>query len=157
MIDFMSEHFEEIDKEQMSKLDINILEEIIENDKLRISDEDSLLSFVLLLYERNHENSRFFEYVLIKNLSDEGLEKFVNAFDVEDINKSIWTRICEKLIYKEESNQEHKNRYIQQTKMKKSNIQIFEKDQLKDFDGILRYLTNKTGGNIHDNKTIEIT
>ena len=25
------------------------------------------------------------------------------------------------------------------------------------FNGIINYLTNKTGGNIHDNKTIEVT
>lgn len=34
---------------------------------------------------------------------------------------------------------------------------VFNYQQGKEFDGIMRNLTNKTGGNIHDNQTIEIT
>lgn len=34
---------------------------------------------------------------------------------------------------------------------------IFTHRENSEFDGILRYLTNKTGGNIHDNKTIDIS
>lgn len=37
------------------------------------------------------------------------------------------------------------------------NIKEFPYEEGKEFKGIINYLTKKTGGNIHDNKTIEIT
>ena len=36
-------------------------------------------------------------------------------------------------------------------------ISVFEHEAGREFHGIMRFLTEKTGGNIHDNKTIEIT
>ena len=36
-------------------------------------------------------------------------------------------------------------------------LKSFEYYQGQEFEGIIKYLINKTGGNIHDNETIEIT
>ena len=38
-----------------------------------------------------------------------------------------------------------------------TNIQQFKPKQTEDFECIMNYLTKKTGGNIHDNRTIETT
>lgn len=99
MIDFCSSHFEEIDKEKLKGLQIDIIEEIIKNDKLRLSDEDSLLNFILSINEDVQTKSNLFEYVLIKNLSEEGLRKFVDHFDIEFFNGSIWHNICDCLLF----------------------------------------------------------
>lgn len=52
LIEYASEHFEELDKEKMKELPIDILEEIIRNEKLKLSEEDSLLNFILELYKK---------------------------------------------------------------------------------------------------------
>lgn len=151
MVDFCSSHFEEIDKEKLKGLQISIIEEIIKNDKLRLSDEDSLLNFILSINDNVQTKSNLFEYVLIKNLSEEGLRKFVDHFDIEFFNGSIWHNICDCLLFHGKKDHENTKRYI-------GNIfKKFERKEGSEFEGIMRYLTNKTGGNIHDNGTIEIT
>ena len=36
-------------------------------------------------------------------------------------------------------------------------IKVFNRQPQNEFNGIIKYLTDKTGGNIHDNGTIEVT
>ena len=57
IFNFIACHFEEIDKEQLSKLDIEMLDEIFKSDSLQINDEDSLLQFFISLYHKNESFS----------------------------------------------------------------------------------------------------
>ena len=153
IITFISSHFEKVDKEQMKNLDIDIIEEIIGNKSLKLHEEDSLLNFILTLYEEDRSYSRLFEYVLFNNLSMNALEKFIDLFEVEDFNFIIWKSICERLLSsKQESIEDNKRYEIEKYITKDLNY----KDG-KTFDGIMKYLTNETKGNIHDKGTIKIT
>ena len=149
IISFASSHFSSLSKEGLKRLPIEILSEIIEDESLKIDDEDSLLNFILELYLEDDKYSILFEYVQFLNVSEETLIKFINKFNVEHINSGIWNSICRCLLpsQKVEFNQD---RYIEKHKK-------FEHDSNNEFHGILRYLSEETHGNIHDNGTIEIT
>lgn len=83
VINFASEHFEEIDKEEMKILDLDLLEEIINNSSLKLEEENSLIEFILDLYETDTKYSILFEYVEFTNAKDECFEKFIKEFGIE--------------------------------------------------------------------------
>lgn len=149
IISFVASHFEDLHKEQMKKFDVDMLSEILNNENLKLSNEDSLLEFILSLYKEDYSYSPLFEYVLFSNVSQEALEKFTNEVSFDDINWSIWRSICNALV-KSKSPKINRSRYVSV---------VVEKNHIegKEFNGILHYLTDETGGNIHDNDTIEIT
>ena len=63
LINFVSSHFESIDKEKMKQLNNDIIEKIINNENLKLHDEDSLLEFVLELYSKDENSYKLFEYI----------------------------------------------------------------------------------------------
>ena len=153
IISFIANNFEDIDKESMKDLPIEIVEEILKKENLTLKDEDSLLRFILLLYENDSSYSVLFEYIYFNNVSEKAFESFINEFRVEFINSKIWDSICSRLA--------RPNKNIKLNEQRYKYIQFYEKEfkyqKGKEFDGIMHYLTYETGGNIHDNGTIEIT
>ena len=149
LINFISSHFESIDKEKMKQLNDDIIEKIINNDNLKLQDEDSLLEFVLDLYSKDENSYKLFEYILFNNVSEEMIEKFINEFNIEQLNLGIWRSICKRLIGKEKSDI---YRYTEKAKIEK-----FGDEKGQQFEGIMHHLTVESGGNIHDNGTVEIT
>lgn len=85
MIDYASSHFDEINKEEMKTLDLEILEEIIRNSSLQLEEEDSLIEYVLDLYKSDSKYSILYEYVEFKNVKVEYLKKFIEEFDIDFI------------------------------------------------------------------------
>lgn len=113
MIQYAAEHLEELNKEMMKSLPNEIISEIVQNKKLKLSEEDSLLEFLLKLYEKDHSNANLFEFVLFSNVSTEKLEQFVNEFEVEYINQKIFQSICNRFFKTENLNE---NRYQEKFK-----------------------------------------
>lgn len=150
IIDFISTNFENIDKERLKKMNVDVIEMIISNENLKLYEEDSLLQFILGLYNEDHSNSRLFEYVLFNNISEELIQVFIQKFDIEYLNSNIWRSICCRLKKSLETTDE--KRYLE-----KANVMKIEYEKGNELNGILRHLTNETGSNIHDNGTIEIT
>ena len=97
-VKYASTHFEEINKEEMKKLEPELLEEIIRNPSLRLNEEDSLIEFILELYKIDSKYSTLFEYVEFKNVKVDSLQKFIDLFDIELLNSQIWKRICQRLV-----------------------------------------------------------
>lgn len=153
LIEYASEHFEEFDKEKIKKLPNEIIEEIIKNENHKLNEEDSLIEFILTLYKEDRSTSNLFEYVLFYNLSEEKMKTFLEEIEFEYINNKTFRSICKRFFQKENSDSLNTKRYINTN----TNIQQFKPKQTEDFEGIMNYLTKKTGGNIHDNRTIEIT
>lgn len=153
VISFISSHFEEIDKEMMKNLPIEIIEEILNEENLRLKDEDSLLNFILTLYENNSSYSVLFEYIYFNNVSEKSFESFISLFKIECINSKIWDSICRRILAPKKESTNNNSRYHIEKYIHKA----FKFQKGKEFNGILRYLTEETGGNIHDNGTIEIT
>ena len=124
----------------------------MKNDKLQIESEDSLLNFVIEIYSENPSSSFLFDYVIFSNVSKESLLQFYEAFDVEDIGKEVWKMIVERAMKASKclNDPEHAKRY-------KERCLPLLYENGKEFKGIVSYLTQKTGGNIHTNGTIEVS
>ena len=149
LINFISRHFENIDKEKMKLLNIDIIEKIINNENLKLHDEDSLLNFLLEIYSKDDRFCSLFEYVIFNNVSKEMMEKFIQQFDINHMNLSIWKTICQRLFGNTKS---FATRYSEKAKV----VHILH-DKEKEFQGIMQHLNAETGGNVHDNGTVEIT
>lgn len=170
-LEFISSHFYEIDKEEVNKLDFNSLEFIINNEQLQIEDEDSLFEFILEKYKQDKLYSHFFEFIIYSNVSVDNMKQFIKFFELEDMNYNIWKIICDRLIKEiaTESTKSaetiEKNRYHSKTKTKpkpnnqnsESSTQEIPYKEGNEFNGIIKYLTTKSGGNIVENGTISIS
>ena len=133
-------------------MELETLEEIICSPALKINDEDSLLDFLICQYEKDRTTSFFFEYVQFCNVSEEHLKTFVDRILVEDINQKTFNHFCERIFCKDKMKEKENERYN-----KNNTYCVIQKVKGKELEGILNFLTKQTGGNIHDNGTIEIT
>ena len=161
---YASANFENICKEDKNKLDVEILSSIMKDPNIKLKDEDSLLEFILDKYEQDKEYSVLFEYVIFSNVSKRTLERFINEFDIEFLNFKIWEGICARLLcdrsYDNKNDSKNKNstRYLEIGK-EEEELKMIEKEHKEgeEFNGLLRYLSEGSNGNIHDNGTINIT
>ncbi|KAK8895388.1 hypothetical protein M9Y10_023851 [Tritrichomonas musculus] len=156
-LEFISSHFFAIDQKRIEIIDSQIFEEIIKSDKLKIEDEGSLLDVIIDFYMKDTNLSYLFEYIDFLNVSIEKLRHFFDIFDMSDLNSHIWRLIAERIL-KSEVNKEELNKRLKKeryTTEKVTGIQSLLKER-GEFNGIIKYLTDKSGGNIVDKGTIDI-
>lgn len=146
IISFISNNFEEIDKEEIKRFPIFILEQILNEDTLKINDEDSLFNFVLELYEEDHSYSPLFEYVLFNNISEKSLEAFIDKFNIEDINSKIWDQICIRIL-QSKIPKLNDARYL---KPKRPKGKVFDYESGKEFKGVFHHIQEETNGKIEN-------
>ncbi|KAK8850239.1 hypothetical protein M9Y10_018364 [Tritrichomonas musculus] len=151
LVKYCSEHFYELDKEKTMHLDLDILSEILFQDELKIEDEDTLLRFILEIYEKDKKYAPLFEYIYFENVKDEALSEFFNEFDIEFLTNGTWSSIFYRLI-------QSRKRPSKNGRCKNEHkFKIITKEKNNDFRGIMRYLSEECGGNIHDKGVVEIT
>lgn len=149
-IEFAAKNFEKIDKNQLKKLNHQILRSIVSNRKLVLENEDSLLNFILSLYENMSENdlenvsikesvAELLESVCFENLSSNAFQKFVNEFDASYMTSPLLRQIS----------------YSFKFKQKEQDFEL-NNQSLGRFHGIIFSLTKKCGGNVHEKGIIEI-
>lgn len=151
IINYASSHFDELDKSELMKMSNAVLELIVSSGHIKLKDEDTLFDFVHDLCTRDDRYSYLYEYVAFANISKKSLETFFTSFNIEYLSRSIWESIGNRF------NSLHDVRNTTKEEQLKEEVKTFEKDDRKEFEGIMRYLTRTSGGNIHDNKTIDIT
>lgn len=151
-IEFISKHMylhlsNQNDRQELKKLEPNMIERIVNNEQLVIKNEDQLLSFINELYNEDQSYSILYQYIDFVYCSSNEMNNFLNTFCVDSIDHNIWQQLGERLkaSITFDSNKRKPNRH-----MKKIN---FPKGT-EDFDGIIRYL-QKSSKNIKDE--IEIT
>lgn len=153
-LNFCAQNFNQLSQKIKSQLDLEDIEKIITSDELQIEDEDYLLNFVIDLYQTNKNSSYLFDNIYFINISNEALNFFYTKFDINDLHQSTWDSIMDRLLNSRGSQCIEKRQY---TNSNKPSQKLFEYSADSPFNGILKYLTDKTGGNIHDNGTISIT
>lgn len=151
----VSEHFSEIDKSELKRIKVEILERILREKALQLNDEDSLLSFICELYNEDQKYADLFEYVEFREVTEKVLKEFIDTFSIDYMNCKIWNKISERLIPSFIESQKISRTYKKEEYT--TEYKEFKYNEGENFNGIIKYLTNKTGGNVHDNKTIEVT
>lgn len=161
-IEFISEHFFELfemQPEKITNLDLDIIEEIISSQKLRLNDENQLLKFVNEIYLKFKDKTviDFYRYIIFSNVESSMISEFLSVYDINDITNDTWRSISERLkkpINNDESKDEDKKvidsnteRYVKQ---KSNNIKklTFSPKGGEVFDGIIKYIIDQTNNNI---------
>lgn len=137
-IEFISSHFFKFcdsKKDELKKISIETLINIIKNSKLKIESEDQFLQFVNEFYSYDTKYSILYEYVQFNHVTSQTMIKFIDVYDINDITNQAWKKLAERL--------------IEETKQQKSlNDQTFSPNVNQQFDGIINYLVKQTNGNI---------
>lgn len=121
-------------------LSISTIESIINSPNLQLENEDQLLKFINELYNQLNEYSIVYEYVYFSNVKCNTIEEFINFFDINDLNQSIWNSITNRL--KEEiSKKTIKNNKERYNENKNTNNQynLIEYKPEKSFEGIFNF------------------
>ena len=162
IIDFISSHFYLINKNDLLKIPKTILYTIISNPNLKIDSEDSLFELIQkIFYFESSQNGindisiiSFYEEIDFLNLSESKFIEFLNEFDFNEMTNSLWTNLCRCFYvnYDPKQCKKHIERYLYEG-------ELFEYDgnEMNRFKGIIHHLTEKTGGNVNDNKTVIVT
>lgn len=106
-----------------------------------------LISFLNCI-KKNTKYSYLFEYIYFNNAEIETMKKIVEKFKMNNLNIGIWQSLCNCLI--------QSDKIIPNT-LRKSKVIYFEHKKGDEFNGIVKFLTEKAGGNIHYKGVVEIT
>jgi hypothetical protein len=137
-IDFAASHFYELEFEELKDLDICILEEILSSPSLRLNDEDSLLEFIC---ELDWDRRILVRRVFSEYLRSESMPVFLDFISPPNSDPVIWSSLCCRLLL---------------PIWQEGKVEIPMKES-KSLDGIISYLTQKHGGNVHEKGIVTIT
>jgi hypothetical protein len=141
---FLASHFHEISQHDFDRLDIDSLREILSHPSLKISTEDSLFDLI-----SSSGHFELLEYVRFDCLRLECVHRFVewSRDSFCHLNPAIWASICERLSLSVRSN---RRRGRQANSFKKP----WHADS--PLDGIIAFLTQRCGGNVHDRGLVNV-
>ena len=157
-ITFISSNFHDFHSkypEEIFTFDVDIIEQIISNNKLKLSDEEELFDIIIKLYIKSKEYSELFSHVNFMNLSSKSIREFINNFDINDINHSIWDSICYRL--EQDISIQSKERYQKSHTEFLDNRYLTKKYTCKIHDRIIQYLREQCHGNVHTKNIVTIT
>lgn len=164
IIDFISSHLYEIQREKLICLPKKILYCLIKNDHLQISSEDSLYDIIQESFKEDKEDEEykeddldllsFYEEIEFSLLSENKFSEFISIFDINDLSQKLWHKLCSFFyINIKNSNKQHNKRYHHPEEAKGTLIK-YDGNSL---NGIIHYLTQTSGGNVGDNGTVAIS
>lgn len=116
LLSFIASHFYQLDQERLKNLPLPVIEMILFNSKLVVNDEDSLLSFINQLYEKDSSFSVLFGAVHFINVSKLILEEFLGEFKIEDLDTNIWKSISYRLMHFEDKDKDKDKNNIKNDK-----------------------------------------
>ncbi|KAK8875335.1 hypothetical protein M9Y10_005500 [Tritrichomonas musculus] len=147
-IKFISSHFFEISEEvseEITKLSIETLNQILTEPSLQLESEDQLISIINKLYLKDNQYFTFYEYVDFSNVTSRKMTEFINIYNMNDLTQQIWKNLSEIFLQKNIKNKKNK-RY--------RSHQIFFNGN-NEFDGIINFLKRHSKSGIENE--IEIT
>ena len=142
-----------IQNQQLKKDKIEIENELKRQKELNenFSTENEQLKIEKIEYEKQLKNHK----ELIEDLY---IEKEMIKDKIRQNKEMVDNLIQENIEIKNQLFQRNQDNLKEEEKIEKNaKILSFQYEEGKEFSGIIKYLTNETGGNIHDNGTIEIS
>lgn len=161
IINYIASHFYSIDESKMLSLPIEIVYSIILNSNLVVESEDSLFEFIIKLFngERLQEQEdqgidivSFFEEIEFTELTENKFNEFIEIFSGSEMTQKLWQKVCKCMHPSSTFSDDFDNRYsIRKLEIEYDGIESHR------FDGIINFLTQKSGGNVSDNGTVNVT
>lgn len=150
-IDFLSSHFYELDESKREELKVQplwIIERVINNPKLRLFEEDQLLTFINDLYLKKSDYSFLYEFVIFQNINNpSSIEEFLKIFNTDDMTHETWTSISKRLQFPIVASEKvETERYIETPKK----YRMFKYENNEKFEGIMNFLVNESNGNVDE-------
>lgn len=161
IIEFISSHFYLIDQNKLILLPKNVLYSIINNDKLKIIDEDSLFEFIEKLFSNDHDDYNetnkiskliFYELIELPFLSETNFKMMIESIDYNKISSKLWykMKLCFYNEYKNNKTLIKSNRYKIQTI-------LYDNNTNNRFKGIIYKLYDCNPTSSKNGKIINIT
>jgi hypothetical protein len=133
---FAATHFHELNVDDLRGLDISVLDGILSSRGLRLQSEDSLFDFILSL---GSGGGVLFLRLRTEYMSSEKTRELWEVFTASNRDPYIWSALCHRLVPAHPVGHE---------------IPMTAAGSL---DGIISYLTEKYGGNVHEMGIVRIT
>lgn len=159
IIDLISSQFYLIEEARLLKLPKRILYLIIENEKLKISNEDKLFDFIKSIFmnanddEENYRIIDFLELIHLNYMSDEKICELIQFLRPCEVTSSLWNNFSHLFITKKSLREQNTNRY---DKPFQNQIE-FDGNESNAFNGIVHFMSNEIRGNVSDKGIIIAT
>lgn len=170
IIEFISSHFYLIDQNKLIKLPKNVLYSIINNDKLKLKDEDSLFEFIEKLFSNDNDTDEetkeiskmsFYELIEFPFLSEMKFIMLIENIDYNKISYKLWyeMKLCFYNEYQNNKARINSNRYENNQTQTQNKIQIisYDNDANNRFKGIIYKLHDCNPSSSNNGKIINIT
>lgn len=165
--DFLANNFYALNQDMLLQLPKSILYMIISNSHLKLDSEDSLLDFVLRIFQKESEDGKkanegkgdelsiieFYEKVDFAGLSENRLLEFLDDFDVNEMSTCLWIKFYQGLVMKANPKAKlNKERYVN-----KDIFCEYDPGIQNNLKGIIHYLTKECGGNVAEKHVVDVS
>ncbi|KAK8897750.1 hypothetical protein M9Y10_015715 [Tritrichomonas musculus] len=164
IVSVIARNFHLIDKSKIKMISMPLFHSIISNDHLKIETEGWLFDTITEYFEgKENENeddlsdlTSFLEEVKMNRLSDGKFKELLLRIEAGRMTESLWRKICNRICREEEENDEEvRQRYTEETfKQPSASARVFS---FSDRNGIIKFLTKESGGNVHENGIVSVT
>ena len=157
LVVFVASHFYDIPNDLIKEMDVSTAALLLSHPSLKVHDEDSVYKFVRARCAKDASFASLFEFVYFEYLSKEMIEDFVSFISeqlLDCLNSAIWSRICCRLVLTSPLQGKPRPPQLDITKLPSKKFIAHDSNLL---DGIIAHLTRKCGGNVHENKVVEVT
>jgi hypothetical protein len=144
-IPFIACEFYKLDDSQLDQIPVSVLCDILSHPSLTISSESALYSYISSRHSADPEYFPLFQFVRFEYLEADCICDFA-VLNPESINRRLWDAISARLLSPLHVSPSQYHRELE-----------FPLKDDKSLDGIISYLVQKHGGNVHDKGIVTIT
>ena len=154
-LEFISSHFYELNEDQeqrLRELRIDTIDQIVSRSDLKLRDENQLLNILNELYQSDSSYANLYKYVFFPLVDEETILKFIDHFDIFDLDTEIWIQLSSRLSRKVTPREEDTlltSRYSKSFPILNTEKEITCQHD-NQFDGIINFLRKETNGNIEN-------
>jgi hypothetical protein len=142
---FIASQFYELKKSELDRIPLSTLYHILSHPSLTISSEIALYSYLRSRLSSNPDSGDIFQFVHFEYLSLDELSDFVD-FCSDRIDSRLWSAFSPRLPFP-----------LVASPLTSLGQVEFPFDNAKSLDGIIQFLTDQHGGNVHDKGIVTIT
>jgi hypothetical protein len=154
-LEFISEHICDLGDENVRQVGLEILEMVLQHEKLQISSEDWLFEQICSL---GSEYWILFHHVHCEYLSRQSINSLIDKISIESLDCSLWARLCCRLrcdVIVDSSDASLSGRHAVTGKTRK--FETIEYQTGSPLNGLIWTLRRECSGNVYDRGVMSIT